>query len=318
MSTATPSAAARSAVSPADLATLLFLGAVWGGAFLFMRIAAPEVGALWLAESRVALAALVLVAIAGRRTLAAMRGRVLAFVFLGATFSAIPFTLISFAALTLPASFGALLNASTPLFTALVAAAWIGQRMPTRVAGGLLVGLVAVVVLVGWSPLALGPETLLAVGAALAGAFSYAVAGTHVKRALHGVGGVELATGQLVTASLLILPFAILSGPPGIPSVAGAASIGALAVVSTAVAWPLFFGVLGRTGPTAASTVTFIVPAFGILWGGLVLGEHIGLETAVGFGLVLVSLVLVLGVRVPAARPNLPSLGAVRRALQAA
>jgi drug/metabolite transporter (DMT)-like permease len=291
----------------ADLGSLLFLGAVWGGVWLFMRVAAPEVGPVWAAEVRVALAALILVVVAGRRTWRTARGRIGDFLFTGATFSAIPFTLIAFATLTLPVGLGALLNAATPLFTALVGAFVLGQRLSGRVIAGVAVGMIAVAVVVGWSPLDLGPGTLAAVGAALGAALSYAVAGTFVRRRLHGIPGIEVATGQLVSASIVLLPFAIASGAPGVPSAAGVASLVAVAVISTALAWPLYFRVLGRTSATAASTVTFIVPAFAIVWGAIALGESIGPEVVVGFALIMVSLALVLGLPLPGGLGPVPA-----------
>jgi drug/metabolite transporter (DMT)-like permease len=281
------------------MSMLLFLGAVWGGAFLFFRIAGPEVGPIWAAEIRVVIGAAILALIAGRRTFEIARRRPRQFLIVGATFSAIPFSFIAFAALTLPTGFGALLNASTPLFTALLGVAILGQRLSTRTMSGLGIGLAAVFVLVGWSPLELGPELLLAVAAALGASLSYAIAGTYVRRSLSDVGGVELATGQLAFGALVLLPFAIASGAPGVPSHAGAVSLAILGSVSTALAWPIFFRVLSRNTPTVASTVTFIVPAFAIAWGGIVLGEPVGAGLVAGFGLILVSLVLVLGVKVP-------------------
>jgi drug/metabolite transporter (DMT)-like permease len=293
-----PVAPARTNALP-DLATLLFLGGVWGAVWLFMRVAAPEVGPVWAAETRVTLAALILVAVAGRRTWRTARDRLGDFVFTGITFSSVPFTLIAFSTLTLPAGLGALLNAATPLFTATVGVVVLGQRLTGRLLAGLLVGVLAVAVVVGWSPLDLGPGTLLAVGAALGAAFSYGIAGTFVRRRLQGIAGIEIATGQLVSASIVLLPFAILSGPPGVPSVAGVGSLVAVAVISTALAWPLYFRVLKRTSATAASTVTFIVPAYAILWGALFLGEPVGPDLVVGFALIIVSLALVLGLPLP-------------------
>jgi drug/metabolite transporter (DMT)-like permease len=217
----------------------------------------------------------------------------------GATFSAIPFALFAFALLVLPASMGSLLNAATPMFTALVSVAWIGERLSPRAVVGMGVGIVAVLVLVGWSPLPAEAGTLIAVGAALLAPLSYAIGGTFIRRHLPDVGGLELATGQLTIGALLLLPAAIASGPPGTPSLDGLLSLLAIGTFSTALAWPLYFRVMSHTTPMAASTVTFIVPAFGIAWGAFVLGEPVGPELIIGFALVVVSLVLVLGLPVP-------------------
>ena len=128
---------------------------------------------------------------------------------------------------------------------------------------------------------------------------SYAIAGTFIRRNLHDIGGIELATGQLTAGALILLPIALLTGAPGVPSDDGIAALVAVAVLSTALAWPLYFRVMSHTSPTAASTVTFIVPAFGMVWGALALGEPIGIGLVAGFGLVVVSLVLVLGLPIP-------------------
>ena len=218
------------------------------------------------------------------------------FLVVGALFSAVPFTLIAVATVTLPAGFTALLNAATPLFTAAIAVGFMGQRISARVAAGLAVGVVAVVLLVGWSPLEPGATTLLAVAAGLGAPASYAVAGNFVRARLADVEPMELATGMLTAGALVALPVAVLSGAPGTPALDGAISLVAVGVLSTAIAWPIFFRVLRRTTPTAASTVTFIVPAFAMTWGSIVLAEPVGVGLLVGFGLILVSLMLVLGI----------------------
>jgi drug/metabolite transporter (DMT)-like permease len=292
----------RHALSILDLGSLVFLGAVWGAAFLFLRIAAPEVGAVWAAEIRLLVGASVLIVFAGRRTLAAARGRVRSFLIVGALFSAVPFTLISFATLTLPAGFTSLLNAATPLFTAGIAVGFLGQRLAWRVAAGLAIGVIAVIVLVGWSPIEPTATTILAVAAGLGAPASYAIAGNYVRARMAGVEPIDLATGMLTAGAIVALPAALLSGAPGTPALDGIVSLLAVGVLSTAIAWPVFFRVLRRTTPTAASTVTFIVPAFALTWGSIALAEPVDLGLVVGFALILVSLVLVLGIR-PATRP---------------
>jgi drug/metabolite transporter (DMT)-like permease len=157
------------------------------------------------------------------------------------------------------------------------------------------------VVLVGWSPLGLDGTTVLAVLAGLGAPASYAVAGNYARAKLADVGPTEIATGMLVAGSLVLLPVAVLSGPPTAPALDGVVSIFAVGIISTAVAWPIFFRVLRQTTATAASTVTFIVPAFAIAWGALVLAEPIGPNLIAGSALILVSLLLVsgIGVRIP-------------------
>jgi drug/metabolite transporter (DMT)-like permease len=304
---------ARRALSIVDLGSLLFLGAVWGAAFLFLRIAAPEVGPAWAAEIRLVVGAAVLVVVAGPRTLRAARGRMISFLIAGALFSAVPFTLIAFATVTLPAGFTALLNAATPLFTAAIAVAFLGQRLGLQAVAGLGVGVVAVVILVGWSPLEPGAATILAIAAGLGAPASYAVAGNYVRAKMARVEPLELATGMLVAGSILALPVALLSGSPRTPALDGVVSLVGVGVLSTAVAWPIFFRVLRRTTPTAASTVTFIVPAFALTWGSLVLAEPVGLGLVIGFGLIAASLALVLGIVPSAEMPVLRRLARTAR-----
>jgi drug/metabolite transporter (DMT)-like permease len=282
-------------VTLAHLGQLLFLGAVWGGAFLFLRIASPEIGAVWTAEIRIVIGAVILLLIFGRRTLPLVRANPVAFTIAGAVFSAIPFTLIAIAVQTLPVGFGAIINASVPLFTAMLAIVWLGERLSMRMVVGLVIGVSAVVVLVGWSPLEANLATLVAVLAVLASAMAYAFGGIFVKRRLPGVGGTELATGQLAVGAVLLLPFAIASGTPGTPSPTVLAALIAVGTLSTALPWPIYMGLLRSTTPTIASSVTFVVPAFAIIWGALVLGESVGPSLIVGFGLIIVALVLVLG-----------------------
>jgi drug/metabolite transporter (DMT)-like permease len=309
-----PSASARR-LSLVDLGSMLFLGAVWGAVFLFLRVAAPEVGAVWAAEIRLLIGATVLALVAGPRTLRAARGRVGAFLVVGALFAAVPFTLLSFASVTLPAGFTALLNAATPLFTAVVGVAFLGQRLAPRVGVGLALGVLAVVVLVGWSPLEPGLTTLVAVLAGLGAPASYAVAGNFVRARMGGVEPLELATGMLVAGALVALPVALRTGAPGALSASGIASLLGAGVLSTAVAWPVFFRVLRRTTPTAASTVTFIVPAFALTWGSIFLAEPVGPGLVAGFALILLSLLLVLGI-VPS--PRLPMVVRVATWVRAA
>ncbi len=158
----------------------------------------------------------------------------------------------------------------------------------------------------------------MAVVAALGAALGYAFGGTFVKRRLPGVGGTELATGQLAVGAVLLLPFAIASGAPGTPTPTAVAALIAVGTLSTALPWPIYMRLLHSTTPTIASSVTFVVPAFAITWGALVLGEPVGPSLIVGFGLIIVSLILVLGLGRGITAPKLRGGGlAARRTLAA-
>ena len=306
-----PSTSTRIGIS--DLVALVYLGAVWGAAFLFFRVASPEVGPVWTAEIRIALAGATIAAFIGPRRVWALRRHARKLAVIGAFFSAIPFTLLAFATLTLPGSLASLLMATTPLFTAIIAMAWLGQRPTLRVVAGLGIGFGAVAVLLGGDLEHLSPAALLAFGAGLLAALSYAIAGTYVRRSTQGIPPVDLAAGQLLAGATVLLPVALLTGAPRMPALDGAVSLVLIAIVSTAIAWPVFFRVSERTNATTASTATFIVPMFGLLWGGLLLGESIGPELLGGFALTIVSLVLVLPVPVAAFAARLAVATHLRR-----
>jgi drug/metabolite transporter (DMT)-like permease len=291
-----------SSVSSVDLGALVFLGAVWGAAFLFFRVVSPELGPLWTAELRVAIAGVALLAVTRRSAWRAVRARIVPVAIVGATFSAIPFALLAFATLTLPASLASVLMATTPLFTALIGAVWLRQSLAPAVVMGLGIGFGAVALLIGGAPVSPGTATLIAFAAGLGAALSYGFAGTYVRRHLASMRGIDLATGQLVAAAVMLLPFAIASGPLPAPSPVTIGMLALLGIVSTAIPWPVYFRIAARSGPTAASSATFIVPMFGMLWGGLLLGEPIKAALISGFGVVLVSLVLVLRLPVPDVR----------------
>lgn len=293
-----------------DVGALGLLAALWGGSFLFMRLAAPTLGPIVVATARVGLAALALLAWAAAigqhpRVWAGWRQ----FMVMGALNAALPFTLITAAELHLTAGLAAILNATTPLFAALVAAAWLGERLTLAKGSGLALGLGGVGVLVGWSPLPPGPLGLASVGACLLAALLYAVAGAYAKRTFVGVPPLRLAIGQQLGATALLLPLAlpigIATAPAMRPTPSVAAAILALAVLCTSVAYLLYFHLIASIGPTNTLSVTFLVPVFGLLWSALFLHEPLGPGTFLGLGLILASVLLVTGMLRRAA-PNLP------------
>jgi drug/metabolite transporter (DMT)-like permease len=281
-----------------DLAALILLGALWGASFIFIRVAVPVLGPFVLMDLRVLLAAAALVlgaVIVGR--LPKLRAYWRRFLVLGFLNAAVPFTLIAASEINLTASLAAILNSTTPLFTAVVAAVWIGEALTPRRIGGLLLGIVGVALVVGWTPVALSPVVLLSVGASLAAALSYGFGGVYAKRAFSGLPPLSMAIGQQAGAGLLLLPPAAVSLPGEAPSFAVVLSVLALALLSTALAYLLYFRLITSVGPTSTLTVTFLVPVFGLLFGALFLNEPVGAGMLVGLGVILSSVALVTGIR---------------------
>ncbi|MDP8950729.1 MAG: DMT family transporter [Actinomycetota bacterium] len=285
-------------MSSKELGALFLLGAIWGASFLFIRVAVPTLGPFVLMDLRVGLAAAALVpyALAVSR-LPALRARPKEFLIIGALNAAIPFTLIAAAEITLTSSLAAILNSTTPLFAAVVAAAWIGEALTLRKVVGLLLGVVGVATLVGLDPVSLNGAVLFSVGAVLVASCSYALGGVYAKRTFEGVPSLAMATGQQAGAAVLLLPFAVATFPREAPSLSVALSVLGLALLCTAVAYLLYFYLIANAGPTKTLSVTFLIPVFGLLFGILLLDEPFGLGTLVGLGVILVGVALVTEVR---------------------
>ncbi len=284
-------------MKPNDVLALILLGAIWGSSFLFIRVAVPVLGPFLLMELRVWLASLVLAPLAvalGRVPGVRLRWR--QFLVVGLLNAAVPFTLIAFAEIEITASLAAILNSTTVLFSALVAAAWIGDPLTGRKIAGVILGVFGVAVLVGLDPLPVTSAVLLAVGASLAASLSYAIFGTYIRQTFAGIRPLTLAVGQQTGATLLLLLPAAATLPGEAPSLPVALSALALAVLCTAVAYLLFFTLIVHVGPTSTLTVTFLAPGFGVLFGVLLLGEPFGTPTLVGLAIILLSVALVTGI----------------------
>lgn len=279
-----------------QLGALLLLSAMWGGSFLFMRIAAPVLGPILLIFLRVLIAGVVLLGYTAlRRKPFGLRRYWREYLVIGVLNSAVPFLLISFASLSLPASVTATLNATTPLFGAVAAAIWAGERLNLPRVGGLGLGFLGVVILVGMGPIPLEPATLVAAGASLLAALCYGIAAVYARVKVQGADPQMVATFSQLGAALAIVPLLPWAMPSGAPSGVVVGSVLTLALLCTAVAYLLFFALILDVGPTKATLVTYLAPAFGMLWGALILSERLTAGNFVGFGLILISLTLVSG-----------------------
>jgi drug/metabolite transporter (DMT)-like permease len=284
-------------VSPHSVARLLLLAALWGSAFLFVRVAAPQVGPLLTVEARVAIAGLALLAYVLASGLAlrfAVRWPM--FLMLGALNSAIPFVLVAFGLLHLTASFSAILIATAPLSALLVARIWLKEAVTARKLVGLTVGVVGVGILVGFSPVPLSPAVLTAVAATLAAGLCYALAAAYSKTRISGSGipPMVMAMGSQLGAAVLLLPGVPFAWPDTAPSAVTVGALFALGLGSSALGFVLYFRLIEDVGPVKTLTVNFLSPLFGVAGGVLFLGEPLTVAMLVGGAIVLASTALVL------------------------
>ncbi|HEV2611137.1 MAG TPA: DMT family transporter [Noviherbaspirillum sp.] len=288
-----------------DLAKLIFLSAIWGGSFIFLRVAVPELGPLLTAILRIGVAGLALMVYA---LLAGVnmdwRRNWRPFAVVGIFAGVLPFSCFAFAAQHLPAAHSAVLNSTAPLFGALFSAIWLSERLTARKLVGLALGITGVAILVGAGALDLNRSTLTAIAACLVAAACYALSSIIVKKTGHpgGIHPIAMATGSLVMGGLMMAPTLPLALPIALPSLTALACIAGLSLLSSGLAQALFIPLIVKVGPTRAMTVSFLIPLFSMLWGFIFLQEPIGLPTFIGGAVVLAAMGLVLSASPPRAK----------------
>jgi len=269
---------------------LTVLGAIWGASFLFMRISVGAFGVLALVEIRLAIGALILLPFLWRARARFPLALWPKLAGIGLLNSALPFVLFSWASLHAPAGVGAISNALTVLFTTLIAALFFGERINTRAGLALVAGFVGVVVLasgkmagvpVGWAALA-----------GTGGSLLYGIAINLTRRHLSGLSSGAAVAAMLGTSALLLLPFALWQWPSGtLPPRAWGAAL-ALGVICTGIAFLLYYRLITRIGASRASTVTYLIPVFGVAWAWWFLKEPLTWTMLLSGALILGSLAL--------------------------
>nr|WP_300314751.1 DMT family transporter [Halomonas sp.] len=276
-------------MSASDALKLLLLSTLWGMSFIFMRVAAPEFGPLPLVLIRMGLAALLLapLVLMSSHYLRLVRENLGPLALLGFLNHVLPFSLLALATMRLEAGFTSLINATTPIFTALIGAACFATPIRKHQYLGLAVAFLGVYVLsADRLDFALGGDGwyILAVLGATCG---YGLAGNYSKTRLSHLPVRVLAAGSCGMSGLMLLIPGLLMWPQGsISSMAWASAI-AIAVLSSALAFLLYFSLLASAGATAASTVTFLVPVSALLWGYLLLDESLNGRILIGMAITL-------------------------------
>lgn len=252
---------------------LLVLGAIWGSSFLFMRIAANPFGPFALVEVWLALGALILLPFLWRERAHFRAGLWPKLAIIGAINSAIPFLLFAWAAQRSPAAIGAICNAMTVLFAAMVGFLFFGQKIGLRRSLALLVGFIGVVVLA--TSKAGGLSVGGAVMAGATAALLYGVGVNLVRKHLAGIPPAAAAAATLSCAALLVLPFAATHWPTHAIGAGPWGAAIAIGVVCTGYAFLLYYRLIHRIGPARAATVTYLVPLFGAGFAWLFLNEPV-------------------------------------------
>jgi len=292
--------AQQNTITPMTWLLLILLGTLWGGSFFFARVAVEYVPPMTLVLLRVLLAAVTLhLYLRGRdgiygKLFARWRG----FIVLGILNNAIPFTLIFLGQTEIGAGLAAILNATTPLWTVIIANRLTSdEKLTAQKLTGCLLGLVGTLVLIGPAALSGLGAPIWAQLAIVGAAISYGFAAIYGKK-FNDIPPAVTATGQLTASSMVMLPFVLLVDQPWTlswPPLDVVLAILLLAVVSTALAYILFFRIISTSGATNVSIVTLLVPPSAILLGVLFLGERMSPEATIGLILIAAGLLTIDG-----------------------
>ena len=217
-----------------DVIDLVLLAAVWGASFLFMRIGAPEFGVVALVQLRMLIAALFLLPILATRVgLSELPGNWRPLTMLGFYNSAIPFLLLTYSTLFVTAGFSSVINATAPLWGAVIAWIWLSDRLSTTGIVGVLLGFIGVAVLAGDAESLASPGSTVAVAAAVGGAFFYGIGANYAKRYTKHLKSLSVATGSMLFPAITLLPFAIIWWPDVMPSLRAWGAMIAMGIAST-------------------------------------------------------------------------------------
>ncbi len=276
---------------------LVLLAAIWGASFLFMRVGSPEFGPILFMALRTSIASLFLLPLMilkhQHRDLKNNWGKI----FIGSLFNtAIPFVLFGYATLSLSAGVTSILNATTPMFAAIVAFFWFKDRLNPVSIIGLIIGFLGVYILMFDKMATNSAVILLPTLAVLLATLCYAIGANFTKHYLSSIRPLALASGTQITASIVLLPFALFYLPNHLPSSAAINAVMLLGVLCTGVAYVIFFRLIANLGPAKAVSVTYLIPAFGLFWGYVFLNEQITPWIIIGCCFILLGVGLTTGV----------------------
>jgi drug/metabolite transporter (DMT)-like permease len=298
-------------MQPRYLGALLLLGAVWGASFLFIKIGVAEMPVATLVALRLVIGALILLVVLYARGLRlpmqAKNWR--DFFFTGVVGLIFPFVLITWGEQSISSGMASILNATTPLFTALVAYLWTRQEGLTGLKLlGVFLGFAGVVIAVGTEDIDFGSVSTQGQLAVLLAAACYGVSGVYARQAFRGLPALVPATGQLLAGTLVFAPVALITYgfPSPLPSAQAIGAVVALGVLGTSLAYILLYWLIERIGATRSSMTTYLLPPFALFYGAIFLQEKVTWNALAGLAVVVVGILLangMIGRRTPAEQP---------------
>jgi drug/metabolite transporter (DMT)-like permease len=278
------------------VAGLLTLSLLWGCAYLFMRSAVPQFGPVPLVALRMGIAAIALAPLMMRgNRLQTVRHHLGQLAIMGLPFTALPFVMLAFASMVLVAAKVAILQATAPLFAALIGHFWLGERIGALRALGLVIGFCGVGLLV-WGKFDLSwSGAAAATGAALAASAIWGLSGNYAKRRMAGIDPMAMTFGNLGLAALALAPLAAAYWPDRPPSMRAWLEVLFLGAASSGLGFVLYFSLLRRIGAVRAISVTFLNPPVAMLTASLYLGETVTMQMVLGCAVILAGTALSLG-----------------------
>ena len=268
---------------------ITILGAVWGSAFMFIKIATPELGPIALVNIRLAVAGLIFIPfLLQQKYLKHFRNNLKNILVLSVINTALPFSLFAYASLESSSNMLSILNGTTAIMAVVISTIWLKIRLNFFQIMGVFIGLFGIVVLANPDNVYISMKATIF---CLSAAFCYALSANYIQKFAYKTNTIVLIGWSLVIASVLLLPITFFNLPSQLPSKNVIFSILWLGVISTGVAFLGYVRLIERVGAVKTATVAYFIPVFGVIWGYVFLGEPITLQILIGMILILIGIV---------------------------
>ena len=268
---------------------ITILGAVWGSAFMFIKIATPELGPIALVNIRLAVAGLIFIPfLLQNKYLKHFKSNIKNILVLSIVNTALPFSLFAFASLESSSNMLSILNGTTAIMAVVISTIWLKVKLNVYQIMGVFVGLFGIIVLANPDNIYISTKaTIFCLGAA----FCYALSANYIQKFAHKTNTTVLIGWSLVIASILLIPLTLLNLPSQFPSPKVIFSILWLGVISTGIAFLGYVRLIEKIGAVKTATVAYFIPVFGVIWGYIFLSEPITLQILVGMMLILTGII---------------------------